>query len=393
MVLEFWVGCSGYSDWSVGERNHFACAVPACVRPPAPTVAVTTHALSPALADNNSKQNISWQRPSAATIIAIITANTTTTTPPPPPPPPLSRARDSKLLAASLSLPVDSRFASTSTSNAPGSASQLFAVHRQRSRAYILAQRKPHDPHAHAHAMSSSSSPDPLSLPSAPTISGPSRRLSSRRTPEPQPQPQPLSTSAVQIHSPTKMTAVSNSHLSPWRIKVMVEAERDGDDGERQQQQQEEEEEGCGRLAPPNFTLGFAGGDVLDVKVLPSARQRRSRERSVGVVTRTRTTKVPLKGLDSSPVGAVAAAKTKGRRATPTAPRRPSTPAPKSKARSTSKKAPVTPQPAATPRRSSRRKATAVEVEEDSSDEVQEVRRFVSFLFLFRASDGWMGVS
>ncbi|KAI5858687.1 hypothetical protein BZA05DRAFT_10734 [Tricharina praecox] len=209
------------------------------------------------------------------------------------------------------------------------------------------------------------SSPDPLSLSSGPFIAEPSRRSRSRSPSKPLRTPQPRSTSAVQVHSPTKMTATTNSHLSPWRIKVMVEAERDdgsGSDGSGDER---------GRMAPPSFTLGFAG-EGMDVEVVPSPRQRKSRDRSVGVITRTRTTKVPVKGLDSSPSETM---KPKGRRATPTAPRR-LTPVVKSTAGTSPRKAAVTPKPATTPRwkRASlvKAKATAAEVDEEDDGEKHE---------------------
>ncbi|KAF8253715.1 hypothetical protein K440DRAFT_656906, partial [Wilcoxina mikolae CBS 423.85] len=221
------------------------------------------------------------------------------------------------------------------------------------------------------------SSPDPLSASTAPTIAetprrsrSPSKRCSEtpvkRRFMSPS---KPRSTSAVSIHSPTKMTATSNSVLSPWRIKVVVQAERDDDE--------EEDTTPSGRgkpeRTPPNFTLGFGGADYDDnddnagmdmVLPPPKPRAKRSRSRSVGV--RTRTTTVKVKGLSSSPEkpameGEEPKVAPKGRKATPG--RRPATPAasrrgsssipattPKSTAGNTPKKASAS-KPAVTPRR------------------------------------------
>lgn len=166
----------------------------------------------------------------------------------------------------------------------------------------------------------------------------------------------------------------------------MVEAEHDGGSDDE-----------LGRIAPPNFTLGFAG-EEMDMEVLPNPRQRKSRDRPVGVKTRTRTTKVPVKGLSSSPevhVEAMARSRTikvpvkgldsspvetvkpKGRRATP-APRR-LTLAAKSAARKT-------PKPAATPTRKratpAKAKAKAAEVDQDNDEEEREevnaVRQFLA---------------
>lgn len=166
----------------------------------------------------------------------------------------------------------------------------------------------------------------------------------------------------------------------------MVEAERDdgsGSDGSGDER---------GRMAPPSFTLGFAG-EGMDVEVVPSPRQRKSRDRSVGVITRTRTTKVPVKGLDSSPSETM---KPKGRRATPTAPRR-LTPVVKSTAGTSPRKAAVTPKPATTPRwkRASlvKAKATAAEVDEEDDGEKHEVRPFLLFVLRRGRLDGWTGVS
>ncbi|KAF8542852.1 hypothetical protein BDD12DRAFT_329447 [Trichophaea hybrida] len=217
-----------------------------------------------------------------------------------------------------------------------------------------------------------SSSPDPLSASTAPTITEPPRRS---RSPSKRCSETPVkrrfmspsksrSTSAVSIHSPTKMTATSNSVLSPWRIKVVVQAERDDDE--------EEDTSPSGRgkpgRTPPNLTLGFGGADYDDdddmVLPPPKPRAKRSRSRSVGI--RTKTTTVKVKGLSSSPEkptmeGEEPKVAPKGRKATPA--RRPATPAAsrrgsssipatisKSIAGNTPKKAPVS-KPAATPKR------------------------------------------
>ena len=215
---------------------------------------------------------------------------------------------------------------------------------------------------------SESSSPDPLSGPSGPSIAEPRRRRSQSPsklhfTSSP---PKPRSTAKVNIHSPTKMTATSNSVLSPWRIKVVVQAERE--DGE-----EEGTPSGRGKIrgGAPNFTLGFPAGDgddddgVHDSVVLPpppKPRTRRGgRSTSAAKTGRATTVKVPVKGLSSSPEkpaddppkvrGAAAAViNTSSKRpATPQAPRRRNSSKQKSTAGNTPKNV-AAPKPAATPK-------------------------------------------
>ena len=218
-----------------------------------------------------------------------------------------------------------------------------------------------------------SSSPDPLSGPSGPSIAEPPQSPPKLRfTSSP---PKPRSTAKVNIHSPTKMTATSNSVLLPWRIKVVVQAEReDGEEGTPS---------GKGKIrGAPNFTLGFPAGDddddddddgddnddnddgVHDPVMLPpppKPRARRGgRSTSAAKTGRATTVKVPVKGLSSSPEkpadnppkvkGAAAAINTSSKRpATPRAPRRRNSSKQKSTAGNTPKNV-AAPKPAATPK-------------------------------------------
>ncbi|KAA8895593.1 hypothetical protein FN846DRAFT_894015 [Sphaerosporella brunnea] len=138
--------------------------------------------------------------------------------------------------------------------------------------------------------MSSSgrSSPDPLFDAAAPSIAEP-RSSSKRRSTTPSKHAtKNRSSASIKVDSPRKMRATSNTVLSPWRIKVMVEAERDGEEGSETPSRK-----GKNKRALPNFSVGFGGlGDDDDFE-LPAPKVKRT------VMTRTRTTKVPLKGLSS----------------------------------------------------------------------------------------------
>ena len=177
---------------------------------------------------------------------------------------------------------------------------------------------------------SAGSSPDPLSQSTGPTIS---------TTPRTKQSPRKRRTTV--FSTPTKVTTSTTS--SPWRFRVVVEAERDDDP---------------------------SAGDDHDESVMLS-RGRKTR-------TRTTTTKIPLKGLSPEPAQKGTTGK---RRPTP------------AKARSRSPtKAPApkkTPAPKSTPRARGRTPVVVVEeeqqqqdsplVEEMEVDEEPEVRFFSFF--------------
>ncbi|KAH0555744.1 hypothetical protein GP486_006312, partial [Trichoglossum hirsutum] len=111
--------------------------------------------------------------------------------------------------------------------------------------------------------------------------------------------------------SPTRSSIKTENHLSPWRIRVTVEAERD-------------EEEGGGAGVGGGYLTGAADPEWKDK---PSDSQGRGTVRRV----RTKTTKVPLKGLESSPSPPRRRGRPK-KSETPTRPRN-GTPAPKTRGR------------------------------------------------------------
>ncbi|KAI9857478.1 MAG: hypothetical protein M1813_008228 [Trichoglossum hirsutum] len=149
------------------------------------------------------------------------------------------------------------------------------------------------------------SSPDPLanSIGTAPSMGIVTRRKSARLAPVKTPLPSASRTPSraasesegahtVQLQnfvfdtpqeqrsrgsSPTRSGVKTENHLSPWRIRVTVEAERDG------------ENDGAG--------VGYP------TEADPEWKDKASDSPSGGTMrrTRTKTTKVPLKGLESSP--------------------------------------------------------------------------------------------
>ncbi|KAI9673801.1 MAG: hypothetical protein M1829_003919 [Trizodia sp. TS-e1964] len=144
------------------------------------------------------------------------------------------------------------------------------------------------------HDRSSQSSPDPLAY-SPPTT----------RSKVPKSSTITRSRSLASQHlSPSKSMLLPESGLSPWRIKVTVEAERD------------EAEDAIANAKSIHFK-----GFNTQTSTPGSLAKRRTRGGVVGI--KTMTTSVPLKGLDPSPPK-----KTRGR---PRTPAKPKTPGPKSR--------------------------------------------------------------
>ncbi|KAL7268078.1 hypothetical protein RUND412_009310 [Rhizina undulata] len=152
-----------------------------------------------------------------------------------------------------------------------------------------------------------SPSPDPLTADDGPTVSN-TPIPAKVRPPSKNRRVTALATSVTS--TPNRMTPAANNMLNPWRIKVVVEAERhdNGPVGSASRSRSSK------TIMVPLGGLEFEADTPLGVEVGGGRKSTAARKRGATpggsstnalgarTITRTRTTKVPVKGLDSSPV-------------------------------------------------------------------------------------------